>query len=503
MGSLSETNPSLWVATGPTTDFAPFAGDDAASDVIVIGAGIFGLTTALLLVRAGKAVTLLEAGRVAAGATGYTTAKVTSLHGLIYANLLRSFGEDGARIYADANQAAIEQVAGIVEELDIECDFERRAAISYTVDPGRVAAVREEVDAAAAVGLPARFTTETDLPFAVEGAVELTNQAQFHPRKYCVALTEWRAANGAAVHEMTRITDVDEGNDGCTVTTAAGSLRADHVVIATQLPIVDPAAFFARTHPERSYALCATVDGPVPEAMYLSADRPTRSVRPVLAGSKQVLLGGEGHKVGQDDDTRQRYAALESWAREHFDVVSIDHRWSAQDYKSADHVPYVGPLAKGSDRRHTATGFGKWGMTNGTAAAMIVTDHILGQANAWSGLFDSTRLHPGASAKDFVSENLNVAKRFVGDRLAALRAPEADALGAGEACIAEVDGNKMAVYRDESGELHAVSAKCTHLGCFVTWNTAERSWDCPCHGSRFDCSGHVLQGPAVHDLHGG
>ncbi len=500
MGTFSETNPSIWVVNGPTTDFAPFSGSPGRVDVVVVGSGIFGLTTAVLLRREGLEVTVLDAGRIASGVTAHTTAKVTSLHGLIYAQLERSFGEEGARRYGEANQAAIEQIARTVDELGIDCDFERRSAFTYTEDPDRLDAVREEAEVAASLGLPARFTTAVDLPYAVQGAVEFTHQAQFHPRKYCVGLAQWLDANGATVHEHTRVTDVDEAGDGCVVTTTSGSLQADHVVLATHLPIVDPAALFARTHPARSYALSATLDGPVPEGMYLSADQPTRSVRPLVAGSNQVLLGGEGHKVGQDADTRERYAALEAWARKRFAVASIDHRWSAQDYMAADHVPYIGGLAKRSSRRHVATGFGKWGMTNGTVGAMIVTDRVVGRPSPWAETFDSTRLHPTAAAKDFVTENLNVAKRFVGDRVAALRAPEAEALRPGEGCVAEVDGTKMAVHRDDDGELHAVSASCTHLGCFVTWNTAERSWDCPCHGSRFDVGGRVIQGPAVRDL---
>jgi Rieske Fe-S protein len=213
-----------------------------------------------------------------------------------------------------------------------------------------------------------------------------------------------------------------------------------------------------------------------------------------------VLIGGEGHKVGQDPDTRQRYAALEAFVQERFKVVAIRHRWSAQDYMPADGVPYIGRLTPGSPRRVVATGFKKWGMTHATVAAMILRDHITGAENPWARLYDATRLKPKAAAGSLLSENLNVAKRFVGDRLSTLRPPPAETLAPGEAGLRLVDGHKVAAYRDETGQLHAVNARCTHMGCLVSWNTAERSWDCPCHGSRFDTDGRVIQGPAFRPL---
>jgi nitrite reductase/ring-hydroxylating ferredoxin subunit len=234
--------------------------------------------------------------------------------------------------------------------------------------------------------------------------------------------------------------------------------------------------------------------------MYLSADSPTRSVRPVVAGGAEAVLGGEGHKVGHDPDTRERYAALEDWARERFDVAEITYRWSAQDYVPADSVPYIGRAGPRSQRLFVATGFKKWGMSTAAVAAIILRDRIGGRPNPWAELFDSTRLDVKGEAKSFVTENVDVAKRFVGDRLRARSAPAAAELAPGEGAIAELDGDRVAAFRDDDGRLHAVSARCTHMGCLVAWNTAERSWDCPCHGSRFDPDGNILQGPAVAPL---
>ncbi|MEN3273283.1 MAG: hypothetical protein V7636_2044, partial [Actinomycetota bacterium] len=292
--------------------------------------------------------------------------------------------------------------------------------------------------------------------------------------------------------------DVDEEDGFVSVRTDRGSLRADHVVIATLLPFPDAGAFFARAHAYRSYAMAVRLGGDHPRGMYISVESPTRSIRSTADG--WVILGGEGHKVGHDDDTRRRYQALENWGRGHFSIEDIGYRWSAQDYESVDGMPYVGRLTGGRTRSWVATGFRKWGMSNGTAAAMILADLIAGRDNPWAEAFDATRLAPGASIKSLIAENAEVGKRFLADRLRTSKPPSPDSLGNDEGGIVDLDGDPVAAYRDKAGELHAVAATCTHLGCRIAFNTAERSWDCPCHGSRFDIDGRVIQGPAVQDL---
>jgi glycine/D-amino acid oxidase-like deaminating enzyme/nitrite reductase/ring-hydroxylating ferredoxin subunit len=492
-------NVSYWVESAPETSFPAYQGDDLRVEVAVLGGGITGLTTAMLLTQAGVSVAVVEAGRVACGVTGYTTAKVTSLHGLTYAKLRSTFGEQGARVYGEANQAGLELIARLVEQLGIDCDFERLPAFTYTEDPQRVSAIEEEVEAAHQAGLPASLSSDIGLPFPVQGAVRVEDQAQFHPRRFCLGLAEAIDGDGGQVFEQTRALDLRLGFP-CVVKTEHGSLRADHVVLATHLPFFDPSGLFARTSPSRSYALAVTLADAAPPGMYLSADAATRSVRPLVSGSHQAVLAGEEHKVGHGRDTRTHYQALEAWARERFPVRSVDYRWSAQDYMPADNVPYIGRLIPGYGRLHVATGFKKWGMTHSAVAAMLLRDHITGRPNPWSGLFKATRLHPLASAKEVAVHNLDVGLRFTVDRILTLRPPPALDLAPGQAGIRELDGEKVAAYRDHDGRLHAVSGRCTHLGCLVAWNAAERTWDCPCHGSRYTYDGHVIQGPAVDHL---
>jgi Rieske Fe-S protein len=235
--------------------------------------------------------------------------------------------------------------------------------------------------------------------------------------------------------------------------------------------------------------------------MYLSADSPIRSLRSFTnREGSYLLVGGESHKVGQDENTNVRYARLEAWARDHFNVRSVDYKWSAQDYMPADDVPYIGKLSPRSDRMFVATGFKKWGMTSGTAAAMILTDLIAGRQSPWADVFDSTRLDLGASAARLIKENINVAKRFVGDRLQARAAPPIESLKPGEGGIVKLGAEKVAAYREVGGAFRAVSPICTHLACVVAFNAAETTWDCPCHGSRFDLDGNIIEGPAVRNL---
>jgi len=499
MNAPYEATVSLWMDTTAGTDYPPLRGTVEA-DVAVVGAGITGLTTALLLKRAGLRVAVVEAARVAAGATGYTTAKVTSQHGPIYRDLIERFDEDRARGYAEANQAALEQVARLVEELHIGCDFHRAAAHLYTEDASRVDGLRAEAEACQRLGLPASFVDTLDLPYPVSGAVRFEHQARFHPRKYCLALAAAIPGDGSHLFEGSRVTDVTEDSP-CEVVTAGGTVRAQRVVLATQIPILDRCGFFTRTWPSRSYVIAARVTGHLPHDVYLSVDEPTRSVRTQEVGPDTLLLiGGEGHKVGQDDDTRQRYAALEAWTRERFPVQEIAYRWSAQDYMPIDDLPYIGPITFASDRVYVATGYRKWGMTTATVAATILGEQVQGRTHPWADVFDSTRVNVMQSAKQFVTANADVAKELVSGRAGLLTLPEPASLAPGEGGVVQVDGEAVAAWRDDAGRLHAVSATCTHMGCVLNWNTAERSWDCPCHGSRFGYDGGVIQGPAVRNL---
>lgn len=499
MSRAHVTNPSLWIADTADSSYGHLGdGDRVTADVAVVGAGITGLTAALLLQRGGAQVVLVEAGRVCSGVTAYTTGKVSTLHGLTYEPLRKAHGVETARAYAEANRAGFTQIAALVDELAIECHWERRPNYTYTTDPATLPKIEREVEAAQEVGLPASFVTETELPFEVLGAVRFEDQAQFHAREYGLALAEAFVAAGGQVFDESRVVDVDASAGRCVVE-GGGTVEAGQVVLATHLPFLDRGGLFARTHPERSYLMAFETDAEALHGMYLGKGGTSWTLRSA-EGGRYLLVGGQGHKTGHEPDTPARYAAIERWAQEHFGVGPAAFRWSAQDYVPVDGLPYVGELPFGSGRVWVATGYQKWGLTNGTAAAIALRDAIEGRANDWANAFDPARLDVAASAKSFVLENADVAVRFVGDRIDHLSGVATATLAPGEGAVAEVDGERVGAYRDEDGTLHAVSLVCSHLGCHVTWNPAERSWDCPCHGSRFDVDGEILHGPAVRPL---
>lgn len=477
---------------------SPRLDEDLDCDVAVIGGGIVGVTAALRLASEGASVALLEARTLGAGATGYTTAKVTSLHGLTYSRLGSSLGDRAAQVYGEANEAGLAQIAELVDSLGIDCDFRRKSNFTYTESASNRTSIEKEVEAAKRAGLSASAAEVNELPYGVAAAIQVDNQAEFHPLNYLQGLASAAREAGCRVYERTRVVSVGQGEPAEVRTDAGVTVRAGHVVVATHLPILDRGLFFARTHPERSYIVLACLRGEVPGGMYLSDESPSHSLRSVPTPQGELLMvGGESHKVGQSD-AADRYAALEQWTRERFEVVAIEHRWATQDHMPADSLPFIGRLWPFSDRILTVTGLRKWGLAMGTAGAAIVADLIARRDNPWVETFSPLRLHPRAATTDFIKENANVGKHFLVDRITQ-RGSGGD-LQPGEGRVAGAGLAQRAIYRDEQGTIHTLSARCTHLGCIVNFNRAERTWDCPCHGSRFAATGEVIEGPAVAPL---
>jgi glycine/D-amino acid oxidase-like deaminating enzyme/nitrite reductase/ring-hydroxylating ferredoxin subunit len=489
----------MWLATAQPTGY-PRLAEDRKVDVAVIGGGIAGITTALALKREGATVAVLERGVIGGGASGFTTAKVSALQETKCTEIRKLHGDAGAAAYAEVTLAAVQRVEALVREEQLDCGWERLPAYTYAGTEQQIEAVEREAQAARAAGLPVKTTRETPLPFAVPQAVRLDDQGQFHPVRYVRGLAAALDGEGSQVFEGTAVEGVVEGSP-CRVRTLDGvTLSARNVVVATNYPLLDRGLFFARTETARSYVIAARIRGKAPDGMLITAGSPTRSLRAYREGDETwMLIGGEGHLTGSEAAQPERYEALERFAREHFDIVDIPYRWSTQDGMPADKLPYIGPYTPRSSHLFVAGGFQKWGMTGATIAATLLADRIVGRENPHAKVFDPNRLSV-RSAPQIAKAQLSVARHLVGDRLTAPQARSADEVPAGKARVVRSGLGKTGVYRDETGKAHGVSLRCTHLGCLVHFNEAERTWDCPCHGSRFDIDGAVLAGPAVRPL---
>jgi glycine/D-amino acid oxidase-like deaminating enzyme/nitrite reductase/ring-hydroxylating ferredoxin subunit len=488
---------SIWIDTVEGPRHAPLTGD-RKFDVVVVGAGIAGLTTAALLVREGMKVAVVEARRVAEGVSGHTTAKLTFLHTLAYRSLVTEKGAEKARMYADANEEGIRRAERFVKELGIDCDWTPADAFTWAEDGQELGEVEEEAAALEKIGRKAEVTTDVGLPFRITGAVRVRDQAHFHPRKYLLGLAQDVVAGGGEIFEGSPASDLSTGKR-CVVTTAGGRATADTVVLATHQPFVLRGLYYARMTLRRSYVLGVVLRGPVPRGMGISASRAFHSLRPQRVPGRDVLLvGGEPHHTGQEADTSALVRRLAAWATEKFPVEEIRWRWATHDNVTPDHVPFVGPLTPRSKNVLVATGFGGWGMSNGTAAGMLLSDLVRGRANPWRELYDPARETSGDTLKALVHDATVETQDLVEEPTS--RPASEGPLQPGEGRIVDSGFDKLAVHLDDAGKRHAVGAACTHLGCLVKWNSAERSWDCPCHGSRFDPDGHVLHGPAVRDL---
>jgi glycine/D-amino acid oxidase-like deaminating enzyme/nitrite reductase/ring-hydroxylating ferredoxin subunit len=496
---LSDVPISLWIDTTNDTDY-PALESDTEVDALIVGGGITGLTTAYLLQKSGVKTAVVEANRIAKGVSGHTTAKITSQHTLKYYKMINAVGEERAKQYAEANQAAIDFIEEIIRQNNIDCDFKRTPAFVFTQDCSYLQKLEDETESALKLGLPAEYVETLDLPFGIEGAMKFQDQACFHPRKYLLALASLISRSNCSIYENTRATDIQEGDTHIVITDSGRKIRAKYVIQATRYPFYDkPGLYFARVYPQRTYLMAVRINGSFPEGMFINAEEPSRTLRSHTGdGQDLILVGGENHKTGHGSDLHNHYEIIRDYAKPMFDIEAIPYRWSAQDYTAMDEIPFAGRLTSDRDRIFVATGFDKWGITNGTASAMLISDLIIKGESPWEEVYSPSRFTPGASAKNFIKENYDVAASLISGKL---NMPDETVLpDKGKAVITEVDGNKVGVYRDDDGKLHYVSTTCTHLGCELKWNSAELSWDCPCHGSRFTYTGEIIEGPALESI---
>jgi len=493
----------LWSEAVPAHSAPPLTGN-VQVDVAVVGGGITGVTAGLLLARAGLKVAVIEARRIGKGETGKSTAHLTEVLDTRYQALVSKFGREGARLAAEGQREAIERIADLCRELSIAdaCDFHRVPGFLYAEKSDELAVLEQEAEAARKIGLAPTFVSRIGLPFSVSGALRWEGQAAFNPRIYLQALAAAFVDVGGRIFEETQVAEIDDASV-CRVVSDRGVVSAGSVIVAAHVPISNRVLLHTKLIPTRTYALgielpasdSLAADG----ALYWDLADPYHYIRRQQVGGRPFLIvGGEDHKVGEVEETEAAFTRLEAYVRDHFgrEVAATDYRWSGQIVSSLDGLPYVGRNAM-SSRVFVATAYAGNGITHGTLAATVLADLVRGQPNRYAELLDATRIKPLASVREFVAQNVDFPKHLVSDRLHRPGREGLATIAPGEGRVLTLDGNRYAVYRNANGELSAVSPVCTHLGCLVHWNSGETSWDCPCHGSRFDPHGRVLNGPAV------
>ena len=493
---------SLWNSFSDTTNF-PKLNEDTEVDVAIVGGGITGISTAQLLAKAGYSVAVLEARKVGGGTTSHSTGNLYYDIDQVLSSLQSKYDNEIIRKVVNSRNSAVDFIEKNVQDFHLDCDFKRVPSFLYSSNKENADKIDKEFETALEAGVRMEVATKDEVPFKMVRGVKVDRQAQFNSMRYVQGLANAVENESCRIYENTRVEEFEEGEDKVTLRTTGGTVTAKYAVHATHTPKGVKIMFHTVLGPYREYGVAAELtSGEYPEGIfwgYYGAGEKV-SIRSYSRGDEKFIIAvGQPHKVGQAKDNIQHIENLISFLKEHFDLGEIRHRWGGQHYKPADMLPYIGPQAEGS-RQYIATGFSTDGLTYGTLAATLISDHIAGKDNPYAEIYKASRFTPGKSAGEFMKENLNVAAQFVQGLPFKRDEEELRLLKNGEGRIIEKDGHKVAASRSENGELNLHSAFCTHMNCVVHWNNAERTWDCPCHGSRFNQQGGVLEGPAIDPL---
>lgn len=491
---------SLWQNQTPM--YQPVNDPDIQTiyDVVIVGGGITGISTALLLQKAGKKCLVIESNNLCFGTSGGTTAHLNTLLDTPYTTIIKNFGKEDGQLVAMATAEAIELIRSQVADYNIDCGFEDASAYLFSQSKDQSEELDEIYEACREVGLDVSYSLSLPVNIEFEKAIEVRGQAKFHPVKYVYALAKAFEDIGGVILQHTRVNGVED-TEGITVDTENGNFRAANLIYATHIP---PGVnlIHLRVEPWRSYAVAFTVKDKkfVQDLVYDMYD-PYHYIRSQkIDGKEYMIVGGEDHKTGEDVNSESSFLRLESYVRKYFNVDRFLFNWSSQYFESPDGLPYIGHLPGHPGNIFVASGYGGNGMTFSNVAALLLRRMIMKGESPYIKLFDPNRIKPVAGFTTFIKHNVDVLKKFIGTWFDRDKLEQFAELAPGEAKVVRYEGEKIALYKDDQGELHAINPLCTHMKCSVAWNNAERTWDCPCHGSRFSFEGQVLTGPADHDL---
>lgn len=469
-------------------------------DVLIAGGGITGLATALLLQKRGKKCVIAEAHTIGFGTTGGTTAHLNTFFDTPYHVVERDFGEENAMLLAQAAKEALTLIKNNIRDHGIECDFEEKAGYIFTTERDQEGELDMLVGSAKKVGLPIDYINDSPFPVPYTKIACIREQAQFHPVEYIFGLAKAFEEAGGVIVTDCRVTEIEE-NDTITIKTTKGDISAANLIWATHIPTGVNLLHF-RAAPYRSYVLGLTLnDNNYPQDLGYDMLDPYHYYRThTIDGQQYLIAGGEDHKTAHEENTEESFRKLHSYVRKHFDIKEVAFKWSSQYFEPADGLAYIGHLPGNGDNVWVATGFGGNGMPYSHIAAITLSEILLEGDSKYRELFNPNRVKPMAGFSNFVKEAADVVKNFVSGKFSAEKLKEFTGLAAGEAKVVKYEGEKIAMYKDEQHNIHAVNPTCTHVHCTVSWNSAEKSWDCPCHGARYSCTGEVLTGPATKNL---
>ena len=475
--------------------------EDISVDVCIIGAGLVGITSAYYLSDSDLKVAIIERDKVCTHVSGYSTAKITSQHNLFYDYLINSYGKNFAKAYLQANEDAIVRIKEIIKNEQIDCDFSNQDSYVYAYSEEELTDIHKEVKAVQSLGFPCEFVKNLPLPIDSLGAIKFPNQGQFNPRKYALALCDIISQKGIDIYTNTIATKVDKDDDYYIISTDTNSIRANHVILATHYPIVNfPGFYFLKMYQSMSYVIAVDTKCDLPEGMYINSSLPTYSFRTTPYQDKKLfIVAGADHKIGEKINLENAYEILENKVKELYPQSETLYKWCTEDCISLDKIPYIGEFSSIMPNLYVATGFKKWGITFSNVASKIITDKILGIENKYENLFLATRLQPIKNHEELGNMIKESVHSLVINKLKSASDVLADVKN-DEGKIIEIDNQKVGVYRDKNGECFFIKPVCAHLGCELSFNNVEKTWDCPCHGSRYDIKGNVITEPAINNL---